>query len=78
MPYPHNIRLRGPWQFEVLDCSARDASRSGVAKLPSDWGSELGTAFRGRVRYTRRFGRPDGLDPHERVCLVCEGADTRG
>jgi hypothetical protein len=45
--------------------------------LPSDWGATLGSVFRGRVRYRRRFNRPTGLDAHERVWLVVEGADPR-
>src|SRR5262249_26352166 len=43
-----------------------------------DWGASLGREFRGCVRYRRTFQRPTGLEPHERVWLVCEGVDARG
>jgi hypothetical protein len=47
-------------------------------KLPNDWAGTLGAGFRGRVRYTRHFNRPTGLEPREKVWLVVEGADARG
>jgi len=79
MPYPHTIRLRGPWEFEVAEsASASTSPRSGKAKLPCDWSETLGREFRGLVRYRRRFNRPSGLDPHERVWLIVEGVDAFG
>ncbi|HVX61650.1 MAG TPA: hypothetical protein VHC19_13640, partial [Pirellulales bacterium] len=85
MPYPHVIRLRGPWEFEVLSgadsAACEDAparATTGKARLPCDWSETLGRAFRGRVRYRRRFNRPTGLDSHERVWLVVEGVDAFG
>lgn len=87
MPYPHVIRLRGPWEFEVIEraapadgaeCGDPAASRSGKVKLPCDWSEALGRTFRGKVRYRRRFNRPSGLDPHERVWLIVEGVDAFG
>ena len=85
MPYPHAIRLRGPWDFEVL-ASAADRPGQNLAgapvanrvELPCDWQATLGVDFRGKVRYRRRFNRPTGLDPHERVWLVVEGVDAFG
>ena len=85
----HVIRLRGPWEYEPLvrvwiDASgARRESReslpaAGRAHLPADWGLTLGPDFRGRVRYTRRFGLPTNLEPHEEVWLVVEGVDYFG
>ena len=50
---------------------------SGRLRLPADWSSALGRNFRGRVRFTRHFHCPQGLDAHERVWLVCEGADAQ-
>jgi len=38
----------------------------------------VGDSFRGRVRYRRRFNRPSGLEPSERVWLVIDGVDARG
>jgi hypothetical protein len=89
MPYPHRIRLRGPWEFEPLSRSVvqadgdaaevqSDLPRAGKIALPADWGPAVGPDFRGRVRFRRRFGRPAELDPHERAWLVCEGVDARG
>ncbi|HEV7223095.1 MAG TPA: hypothetical protein VGN42_10375 [Pirellulales bacterium] len=79
MPYPHVIRLRGPWEFDVLEGAAAPAMPcSGKAKLPCDWSEALGREFRGQVRYRRRFNRPSGLDPHERVWLILEGVDAFG
>src|SRR5207248_10704156 len=45
---------------------------------PADWGQTLGVDFRGRVRYTRHFNCPTGLEPRDRVWLVLEGVDARG
>ncbi|HUY90625.1 MAG TPA: hypothetical protein VMV10_17945 [Pirellulales bacterium] len=85
MPYPHVMRLRGPWEFEVLRSAAADspgrsapAGLSGRVRAPCDWSQSLGLGFRGAVRYRRRFNRPSGLDPHERVWLVVEGVDAFG
>ena len=83
MSYPHVIRLRGPWEFEVLEreaasCAESLAKLAGKATLPCDWSDALGDDFRGQVRYRRRFNRPSGLDPHERVWLVVEGVDAFG
>jgi beta-mannosidase len=89
VPDTHVIRLRGPWEFEPL-CRvsiSHDGARSeskahlppvGRVHLPADWGLSLGADFRGRVRYTRRFGLPTNLEPHERVWLVCDGVDYFG
>jgi len=79
MSYPHLIRLRGPWQYEVIETGAPvGLPLAGQMVLPADWGRQLGVSFRGRVRFTRNFGRPPGLEPHERVRLVCDGIDPHG
>jgi hypothetical protein len=88
MPYPHVIRLRGPWDYQPLmrwrqlagqdwTSEAANLPPPGKAKLPGDWGGTLGAAFRGRVRFTRHFNRPTGLETRERVWLIVEGADAR-
>ncbi len=51
---------------------------AGRGQLPADWGLTLGADFRGRVRYTRRFGLPTNLETHEQVWLVVEGVDYYG
>jgi beta-galactosidase/beta-glucuronidase len=89
MPYPHAIRLRGPWQFEPLcryvENQAGEVVQSraelpavGRVTVPGDWGAYLTGDFRGRVRYRRAFHAPANLDPHERLWLVVEGVDARG
>ncbi|HVX09830.1 MAG TPA: hypothetical protein VHC22_01390 [Pirellulales bacterium] len=88
MPYPHRIRLRGPWQFETLARYASAAQEGATAQgeppgagrttVPSDWGDVLGADFRGVVRYARRFNPPASLDAHERLWLVVDGVDARG
>lgn len=45
--------------------------------MPADWGESLGPDFRGRVQYRRRFNRPTGLLPAQRVDLVLAGVDAR-
>ncbi|HVA46078.1 MAG TPA: hypothetical protein VNH11_06860 [Pirellulales bacterium] len=89
MPYPHVIRLRGPWHFEPLARATLDADGqiteisaglppAGRATVPEDWGDRLGSGFRGRVRYRRTFNPPATLDPHERLWLVVKGVDAFG
>jgi len=84
MPYPHVIRLRGPWDFDLLDCTATDKgdpsalAKTGRVTVPTNWANDLGAGFLGRVRYRRRFNRPTGLEPHLRVWLVVEGVDAHG
>ena len=85
----HIIRLGGPWEYEPLSrvwigaCHVRRESveslpPAGRVQLPADWGATLGADFRGRVRYTRRFGLPTNLEPAEQVWLVVEGVDYFG
>lgn len=85
----HIIRLRGPWEYLPLartwtdaDAVRRESTADlpppGRVHLPADWEATLGADFRGRVRYTRRFGLPTNLEPHERVWLVIEGVDYFG
>jgi len=82
----HRIRLRGPWQYEPLTRLTRDATGRvqssgadlpppGVMKMPADWGLQLGSDFRGRVRYRRHFNCPTALESHETVWLVIEAVD---
>jgi hypothetical protein len=65
----HTIRLRGPWQYEVLDAPDPSAgttggpsSRSGRIRLPSaDWSRILAPDYCGRILLRRSFARPTGL-----------------
>jgi hypothetical protein len=85
----HVIRLRGPWQVEPLARFVPQSDGSCVAvgddlpaavrvTMPADWAATLGADFVGRVRYSRSFHRPTGLDFGERVFLVVEGPRSRG
>jgi hypothetical protein len=84
--YPHRIRLRGPWECELLARAIRHADgRVEMVKqgLPPPRRmimpcrrEESGLAdFAGRVRFRRRFGLPRQLDPHETVWLCFAGLD---
>ncbi|MBI1901165.1 MAG: hypothetical protein HYS13_08655 [Planctomycetia bacterium] len=77
MTYPHVIRLAGPWQCARLN-DDRSETPVGRIALPADWSAIVGADFTGTLRFTRRFHVPTGLEPHERVWLVCDGADARG
>ena len=46
--------------------------------MPSDWSQSLGADFRGRVRFTRFFHRPTGLDGRQRIELVVHQVDAFG
>ncbi len=76
----HTIRLRGPWQYEVLSRSdgAKAPSAAGKQKMPADWSETLGGDFYGTVRYRRTFHSPTGLEEGQPVWLVVEGVRSRG
>lgn len=71
---PHNIRIRGPWQREIVEVAAADLAPgdSGGVKvavgatksvtMPGSWDDDLGRSFRGRVVYVRHFNRPTSTD----------------
>lgn len=80
---PHTIRLRGPWSYQPLARTVRlpggttevepdgePLPPEGTQRMPGDWSETLGANFRGRVRFTRHFHRPTGLDARDRVDLV--------
>jgi hypothetical protein len=48
------------------------------ANMPADWSEILGGEFLGRVRFTRAFHKPTGLDLGERVFLVVEAPRSHG
>jgi hypothetical protein len=65
---PHVIRLRGPWEYEVVG----NEGASGTVQMPCNVAEIVETEFRGTVRFSRRFNRPTGLDEATRVWLVLE------
>jgi hypothetical protein len=72
--YPHRIRLRGPWEYKLLDRTGDNPPSSGRLVLPCAPG-EAGVA--GRCRFRRRFGYPGRIDAHERVWLIVEGTSGK-
>jgi len=82
----HAIRLRGPWDYQVLarsverggkvELSGADLPPPGRVTMPTDWGDSLGGDFRGQVLYRRKFNGPTGIAPTLRVWLVFDGADA--
>jgi len=84
----HLIRLRGPWEYQVLARFGRDETENirqdaselpaGSVRMPSDWGETLGNDFRGRVRYRRRFNCPTGLDKGQVVYVCLAAVDCFG
>lgn len=79
MPHPHEINLRGPWQYQVLETArGTPAALSGRISLPASWAETLGADFRGRVKYTRSFAAPTNIAAQERVWLLIDGVDHTG
>ena len=50
---------------------------AGSMSAPGDWEAVAGRDFRGVARFLRRFGRPTGIEPHDRVVLVVERVGGR-
>jgi hypothetical protein len=73
---PHIIRLRGPWEYEVLSQTggAPIAPAAGRVQMPCNWSATLGDDFRGRVRYRRFFNWTAQLEAAQQVTLALEGA----
>ena len=68
MPYPHAIRLAGPWEFEAQREDGTVAR--GRIKPPNDVIDAQENGFRGTLRWLRKFGCPTNIDAGERVWLV--------
>jgi hypothetical protein len=68
--YPHRIRLRGPWEYEILSGAQPSSGRLTLPCRLQDTGL---AGFHGEIRFRRRFGLPRQLDEHERVWLVFQG-----
>ena len=71
----HTIKLRGPWQIEAMESLRGELPPPTETSVPGDWGAVLGAEYRGRVRYTRRFGLPTNLAAEERVSLAVGPVD---
>src|SRR5262245_37057527 len=86
--YPHRIRLRGPWDCEVItrfvrtpeervECSAQELPRPFRINMPGRVSVHTLADFVGNLRLRRRFGIPRRLDAHERVWLTFAGIDSK-
>ena len=79
---PHIIRIRGPWQREVIEVAAAGSATgdSGCVKvpvgntksvsMPAPWDEDLGRSFRGRVVYARHFNCPTSIDATTPIRMV--------
>ncbi len=85
----HVIRLRGPWEHRLVARTSPPAGgppgtgtselpASGRVVLPANGAATSTPDFCGRVAYHRRFGRPTGLGPADRVDLVIDGVGPSG
>lgn len=59
MNEPHVIRLRGPWQRQIVDGPELPPK---TVTMPGGWLDDLGVNFAGTVEYQRFFNRPTGID----------------
>jgi beta-galactosidase/beta-glucuronidase len=63
--------------LESFEAAPPDSDFERRLKIPSDWGGWLGTSYRGRVAYERRFGLPTGLQTQQSIWLVIAAVDFR-
>lgn len=74
---PHPIRLRGPWTYSLESSAATELS-TGRLKIPDEWLAWCHAVCGCResivkVVFQRRFGKPTGLTPQDKVELVVDG-----
>lgn len=62
----HTIRLRGPWQVQAKDGEAI------TVKMPVGWADIRKHAPSEKLRLTRHFNTPTGLEDLEQVWIVVE------
>ncbi len=73
----HVIRLRGPWNYRVEQpASAGGLVVTGVVELPGGWSAAFPHGAPPGLVLNRRFGRPTGISPGDRVELVVEAVGT--
>lgn len=70
--YPHRIRLRGPWECQVMDSADKDKTlpQDREVAVPGTFRSQGLPGFKGEVLYRRSFGYPGKIDAWERVWLT--------
>lgn len=71
----HVIRLRGPWEYELISAQSCGIRQSGTVQIQSAWPPELANARGESIRLRRRFHRPTGLEPRDRVWLCVSGLE---
>lgn len=72
----HSIRLRGPWEL-----SLPGSDQPLRVDMPATWESllaltEPAAPLPSPARLVRRFGKPTGLEAHDRLHLVIDGASA--
>jgi hypothetical protein len=74
--YPHRIRLRGPWEYELVAESSRlpeSLPARGRMTMPCRWGQGGLPGYAGRVCFRRSFSWPGRLEVYERLWLTFAG-----
>ena len=61
-----------------MKAGSGEPAAAGKVRMPTDWSDTLGSGFCGRVKCTRHFGMPTGLDEHSIVMLVVGPTDACG
>lgn len=85
---PYRIHLRGPWQCEPLARCERNASGAliwtdaglpavSTNRLPAAW-QDLFGAFRGRIRFRRRFHPPSNITAADRLYIAFDAVGGSG
>jgi hypothetical protein len=74
--YPHQIRLRGPWECEPLTQQVGESPVPPPRRVTMPCRLEDLGDFSGRVRFRRAFGYPGRIDADERVWLTLDGIEV--
>ncbi len=67
MKQPHIIRLRGPWQRQLIEGPDLPVK---TITMPNSWAEDLGADFVGAVEYQRFFNCPTGIDEATSIQLA--------
>ena len=74
----HRIRLKGPWDAAFVDSATGVTGEWRRFQVPVAW-RDLWGERAGTVRLRRRFHRPSGLEPGDRVMIrIPDGAGVAG
>ena len=87
MSYPHTIRLRGPWELQLITADILSWTDSPCD--PELFETPIRVTLPGpilenidldehRLLFRRKFGQPTNLEEIDRLLLTCEGVDGTG